>query len=139
MNKLDKPDKSAQCIYQALKVLPDSGRNYLTVYPDKPFLYAERGDIYDLMNQLDDALSDYNSEIKLGEMNGRVNRGKLYLRLKKPELAIADLSTAIAKQPDNGRLYGIRTGDYKLAGKLDLAKKDTEKSNSLGRQTGFLE
>ncbi len=165
--KLDRPERSIDCIRRALEILPDSGRNvYITpnesldfsyytlaaaltqanrqdeavkvldkamaLFGDRAFLYAERGHIYLLMDRPDKALADYNSEIKLGEIDGTINRGKLFLHLKKPEQAVLDFNTAIAKQPSNSRLYAMRADAYKMLGKLDLAKRDYEKSNSLG-------
>jgi len=109
----------------------------ITIYGNMAILYSDRGNVYRLLNNNDAAIKDYTSEIKYGQVEGYENRAKAYLAMKKFDLAISDLTTAIAKSPDNSNLYAERSQAYKLTGHPDLAKKDLDAANSAGPESLF--
>jgi tetratricopeptide (TPR) repeat protein len=104
----------------------------------KSYLYGERANIYRMLGQPEKAFADYTAQINLGAPDGYENRATLYLEMKKPDLAIADLSRAISKQPANSNLYAIRSKCYSMIGQQDLSKKDKAKANALGADSLFV-
>jgi tetratricopeptide (TPR) repeat protein len=64
-------------------------------------------------------------------LGGYQYRASLYTSLKEYGKAISDLSSAIAIDPDKSLLYRERAKVYDLAGKKDLADKDSVKSKQI--------
>ncbi len=70
--------------------------------PDKPKGYIDRGWVYVLKNDLDKALEDFTSALKIHENDASalVGRGVVKSRKGKPTDGSADISLAIRLEPN---------------------------------------
>lgn len=67
---------------------------------------------------------------------GYVQRGLSFLRLKRHEEAILDLSSAIALEPQKGELYLIRAGAYAASGRFGSVAADYARFVETARASG---
>ncbi len=112
----------------------------LKINPKADYLYRLRSKFYILQNRDDKALADLNSSIACqdSDQEGTYrNRGDLYFRLKKYDLAVKDYTAAILaseRKKDDKSLeldYSARANAYEKLGKRELAAADRKKVQSV--------
>lgn len=108
----------------------------LNINPSRDFLYRQRAKLYMVQNRDDKALEDLNKAIELqgSDDDGNYkNRGDLYFRLKKYDLAVKDYTRAInaaSRTRDDystEQYFSARANAYEKLGKKDLAAADRKK------------
>jgi tetratricopeptide (TPR) repeat protein len=97
-------------------------------------LYDSRGRLFAYLDRLPEAVDDFTAAEKINPnlWLSILARGKTYMRMKQPAKALPDFTKVIKIKPEDSNAYGQRAIIYKQLGKLDLAKADEEKANSLG-------
>ncbi|MBK9768587.1 MAG: tetratricopeptide repeat protein [Chloracidobacterium sp.] len=94
--------------------------------PKFPWVYAERGEVYEYLNKNNEAIADYSQTIRL-EPNlpaGYYDRSRLYVKLKDYALGVADMTKIISFTDRSSGDY-LRRGDiYVEWGKYDEALAD---------------
>lgn len=98
----------------------------LSVSPENPAIFLNRGICYRLVSDFDKAIDDFNQAEKLG-LVGRglwMNRAMSYLPLKRYEEALADVSKIIEKSPKDSTSRYYRGEIYFKLGKFHEAIED---------------
>jgi tetratricopeptide (TPR) repeat protein len=92
------------------------------------------GEYYAKRDDFDNALSYFNKSIELYPGKGLVycNRGYVYLRLHKNDLAIADFNSALRTEPGRPDFLMARAKTYFLMNRIDSAEKDLERVKAAG-------
>lgn len=112
----------------------------IQIDPKGDHLYRLRSKFYILQNKDDKALADLNKAILCNDNDpeGTLrNRGDLYFKMKKYELALKDYTAAInasEKKKDDHSLeldYSARAKAYEMLGKKELAAADRKKVQSV--------
>jgi len=145
LEKLEEAIIEIRRIYHILvSALQDSGRideavqtigEALKIYPFKAVLYKDRGIFLSSQKKYDKAITDFTMLIKIepGQVEGYYNRGRCYLRWRKPALALPDLEKAISfHDKEYVEAYAILGEAHTMIGRPDLAKKDYELSKKYG-------
>ncbi len=130
-------DSLARCSWD-LKRAQEAARYYskaIEVSPGFAWRHFERGGVYMSMNQLDKALSDFQTGVKLepDSQFGPIKLAKCYSKLRQYENAAKALSTLIRTHPEFAVAYAERAKVYDSLGKTELARADRKKANELGR------
>lgn len=96
--------------------------------------YFERGVIYHILQQYEEAVSDFTKVIQLNPKDAQVyaNRGNTYLALKQSEKALLDHLQAVKLNPDNIDFNFNVGAVYNNLGKLQEALPYFEKAAQLG-------
>lgn len=108
--------------------------------PDYALAYQNRGILYDVLEQYDQALADYDRTLALAPDNAPIyiNRARIHRLLGDLPSGIADLSAAIALQPDEAEYYILRGHFYAEMGDARATAADyaawLEKINTSLRQ-----
>lgn len=100
--------------------------------------YVRRGSCYEAIGQLDSAIEDYTSAIKL-ELNNSHHftaRGIIYMKKGFWDRAIEDFTEAISLNPSNINAYKQRAIAYEKKGLKEAAKEDLKKVMQLGIESG---
>lgn len=106
-------------------------------------LFGNRGDAFAAKGDFERSLSEYRKALALDQGDSLkrsgwlyIKRSKLFLKLGKPEEALADLNLAIEKQYifDCPQVYEIRAEAYRKLGKLAQALSDKQTANKLKNQ-----
>ena len=107
---------------EAISYLP--GPAYPSVSSD---LHAQRGHVYIVSNQLDNAINDLTDAIRLNPWNVEAfnERGVAYIKKKNLDLAIDDYTAAIAISP-LPQIYANRGTAYEAQQRQDLAIADLQ-------------
>jgi len=100
--------------------------------------YVRRGSCYEAKGQLDRALEDYTSAIKLESNNSYhfTARGIIYMKKGFWDRAIEDFTEAISLNPSNINAYKQRAIAYEKKGMTENAKEDLRKVMQLGVESG---
>ncbi len=102
-------------------------------YPGAWQAFSNRADYYGRNNQIEKAMADYSSAIKVnsGFKDAYNNRGNLYFRLGKDKQALQDYNTALRIDSKNHRALGNRGAIYYRMGQYQNALDDLNKSLEL--------
>ena len=96
------------CFFE-LKELTDAENNFTNAIKIEQNYkyYYNRGNVRIELNELDNALKDYNKAISLNDKKGDIynNRGNLFYRTKKYNMAIKDFIKFSELQPNNEKAY----------------------------------
>lgn len=106
----------------------------IKLYPDNPFLFVNRGNIYkDCFKDYKAAIDDYNKTIELNEKFSWPyhNRALAYGRLKRWDEAIADYGRALDIDPNYASAYNGRAWSYCQIGRFEEALVDANKAVAL--------
>ncbi|MBU6452699.1 MAG: tetratricopeptide repeat protein [Cyanobacteria bacterium REEB67] len=124
---LDKSDKAIALLDGALKVTPMSDA------------YRCKGQILFRRKETLPAIACYDQAIKLEPRNlwNYDDRVVCYMSLNRYSDALKDLNKMVEIAPTSARGYSLRARVYEKLGDKAAAKKDREKSNSLGEQEWF--
>ena len=122
-----------------LKRYPEALASYeraINLKPTHPWVYQDRGDLYEKKGEKELALKDYNQAIKLNPQyaSGYSSRGFLYLKKGEKELALQDYNQVIKLDPQSPFVYGLRAILYLEKGEKELALKDSNQAIKLGSQ-----
>ena len=92
--------------------------------------YYNRGNVRIELNELDNALKDYNIAISLNDKKGDIynNRGNLFYRMKKYNMAIKDFIKFSELQPDNEKAYLYIAKSQFLVNDFQKAIKNLKKA-----------
>jgi len=90
------------------------------------WVFVARGTAYFSKGELDKAIKDYDTAIRLDPKNSPAfsNRGTLHMAQGQPDLALADYNGALKANPQNANVYNLRGLLYSRTGHLDLAVQD---------------
>jgi tetratricopeptide (TPR) repeat protein len=101
----------------------------VSVQPDYPFAYIDRGKARQALDDTEGALQDFSRAIVLSPDYpwSYIDRAKLYLRRTQRQEAIADLSMAITLDPGQFESYALRAGALSGGGDTDGAIADWER------------
>lgn len=102
-------------------------------YPDEALAYTNRGHFYLSLNNMDKAMEDYSSAIKLDNKsdNAYYNRGKIYFERGEYDLALADYNKCLALLPDFAEALNNRGVVYIFKKDFDKAFADLNRSLEL--------
>ncbi len=104
----------------------------LKYYDDTPLPFRNRANYRRDQNQIQEALADYDSAIKLKPDGALYNsRAKLYFNLQKYDQAMTDYNKAIQSDSTEGEYYINRGAVFALSGQLEMALKDFNKGLEL--------
>ena len=118
------------------KILAGGSR---TPLPERVLAYINRGIAYYDRGELDRALADYTSAIRLDPKNAEAlnNRADLKLRKGDIESAIEDYSTAIELSPKLASAFNGRGNALRESGQIDRAIADYDKAIALDPASPF--
>ena len=93
---------------------------------DLAISYAKRGSAYNIKGNLDRALADFNSAIKLKPflVEALLYRGGVYFSQGKKHLAFSDISQGLRLEPDNVEGLIARGALFMFDGNFDMAMSD---------------
>jgi tetratricopeptide (TPR) repeat protein len=102
--------------------------------PEDSYTYLLRATAYAELNEIPNALTDYDKAIALTPNNHQIyaSRGRFYLNQKKYPQAIADANLAIKLNPKSGDGYFIRSDAYRQIGEVAKSDADREKAMLYG-------
>lgn len=111
----------------------------IAVSPDNLELYERRAELNDALGAFQDEAADLTTVINGASQNQMTDilyhnlllRAQLYLQLKQPQKAEADMSRAMTLQPEHWQAYALRAVSEREAGQLDAALADDEKALAL--------
>ena len=105
----------------------------ITLYPDSPGPYSNRGNVYRMRKEYDLAINDYSKSLDLNpdNLSVRYSRADTYMDNGKFEMAISDYSKIIEKKPTfsdiayaNIRLEKYGNAKIDLESQLEITPKD---------------
>jgi tetratricopeptide (TPR) repeat protein len=101
-----------------------------------PECHSNYANYLDILGKTDSALFEYeksiiqNPDVYIPHMN----RGRIYLRINKPQLALEDYNRANIIEPDNPEPYYMRAKCYAAMGKKADARREVEEARKRGFQ-----
>jgi tetratricopeptide (TPR) repeat protein len=124
---LDKTDRALALLDSTIKVTPTSDA------------YRCKGQILLRRKETNQAIACFDQAVKLEPRNvwNYDDRVACYLSLNRCADALKDLNKMIEIAPTSARGYSLRARVHEKLGDKEAAKKDREKSNSLGEQEWF--
>ena len=122
-----------------LKRYPEALASYgqaISLKPNHPWAYSNRGTIYYKNGEKELALTDFNQAIKLNPQSAEAyaNRGVLYYKNGEKELALKDFNQAIKLNPQSADAYYNRGNLYQGKGEKELALTDYNQAIKLNPQ-----
>jgi tetratricopeptide (TPR) repeat protein len=127
-------------VLRELKRYPEALASYgqaISLKPNHPWAYSNRGTIYYKNGEKELALTDFNQAIKLNPQfaDAYANRGTIYKEKGENELALKDFNQAIKLNPRFANFYNNRGNLYQGKGEKELALTDYNQAIKLNPQS----